>query len=381
MNPRHLSGIFVALVLSTVAAWAQTAAPSLRAGSYWKCPAAFKPGAPRPMGLTIRLQPRLSWTQEDDNQPTWGPRDDRFDEDEYNTRRTRVTYSHQFSEDWLAFVHVRDDWGMNGFEFFDLYLTTSAWDAANITFGQMAVPFDRPYITSDVKLPLAERPLVSTLIAPQRQPGVLFHHQEMKSRLGWYLGAFAGNGANEWSSAGGVMPATRLEYVVAPKLSLGANWAYKDRAQSTPFQRLLKKNGSAYGLQALYDDRQVSENAWGMDLLYRDTGLNVYAGYSALEVDGPGTGVDADGWYVNFGKFISAGGHDDRLELVGGYEQFDPNSAVSDRLDVRIATVGLNYHFKDCEQMLRVNYVIRDEAESDVNNNTFLIEYDATFSL
>ncbi|MCX7017300.1 MAG: hypothetical protein NTW86_32850, partial [Candidatus Sumerlaeota bacterium] len=40
---------------------------------------------------------------------------------------------------------------------------------ANITVGQMMVPFDRPFLTSDFQLPLAERPLASTILYPDRQ--------------------------------------------------------------------------------------------------------------------------------------------------------------------------------------------------------------------
>jgi hypothetical protein len=377
---RSVLAVAVLALLSSGAVGHADGCPPLKVGAPWKCPGVIKPDAPKRLGISVRVQPRYSFTEEAPGQPDWGVRDDTSANDGYNTRRLRISYVRQFSENWLGFVHVRRDWGMDDFKLYDGYVTATGWDRAHITVGQMTAPFDRPYLTSDVQLPLAERPLVSGLFAPQHQIGVLLHHQEMDSRLGWAVGGFTGNGLNDCSSAGGIMPVARVEWVATPHLSLGVNWAYKDGVQTSNFQKFLSKNGSAYGLQPFYAARQVSESAWGVDLLYRQDGLNVHSGYTALAADGPAMGVDADGWYVHCGKFVPFAGRKDRLELVAGYEQIDPNRALTDQLDARWATFGFNYHVKGCEQMWRAQYVCRDEATGEVANNTFLVEYAFAFS-
>ena len=375
---KRLAVVLVGLSLLTVGAMAHAAGecPPLKLGSYWKCPAEARPGAPKAMGITLRVQPRYSFTADDAGQPTFSALDATDAGDAYNTRRIRVAVTRQLGDDWLGFVHARKDWGMDDLKLEDYYVTNTSMDWASVTVGQMMAPFDRPYLMPDTQLPLAERPLVSTVLVPGRQIGVMLHHQECGKRLGWQAGLFSGNGANEWSTRGGLMPVARAEWIASPDLSLGVNFSYKDGVTSSAYQKMLKKNGSAYGLQASYTARDVSETAWGVDALYQRDWLSVYAGYTALRAEAPGSKVDANGWYLNFGKFIPLGGHQDKLEFVAGYEQFDANDAVTDQLDARYTTFGLNYHVKGCEQQWRAQYIIRGEGANAVSNNTFLVEYD-----
>ncbi|MBU0610772.1 MAG: OprO/OprP family phosphate-selective porin, partial [Armatimonadetes bacterium] len=342
---KRLAVVLIGLSLLAGCAPAHAAGecPPLKLGSYWKCPAEARPGAPKAMGVTVRIQPRYSFTADDAGQPTFGAQDDTDANDGYNTRRIRVAVAKQLGDDWLGFVQVRKDWGMDDLKFHDFYVTNSSMKWASVTVGQMPAPFDRIYLMPDVQLPLAERPLVSTLLVPARQIGVMLHHQECGKRLGWQAGLFSGNGPNEWSAKGGLMPVARAEWVASPDLSLGINFSYKERVESSAFQKMLKKNASAYGLQTAYTARQVSETAWGVDALYQRDWLSVYAGYTALRAEAPGSAVNASGWYINFGKFIPLGGRKDKLEFVAGYEQFDSNDAVTDQLDARWTTFGLNY--------------------------------------
>jgi hypothetical protein len=149
--------------------------------------------------------------------------------------------------------------------------------------------------------------------------------------------------------------------------------------ESSLFSGFLKKNRNAYGLQPLYAAGELSEDTWGLDLLGKYDGWTGWAGYTALGVDGGGKSLDADGWYLSVGKMLACGGRDDRLELVAGYEGFDPNTVVTDQLDARWTTLGLNYHVKGCEQQWRLQYTFRDEGAGDVNNNSLRLEYDYVF--
>ena len=372
----HLTVVAVVLWCISSTCTAQCPSP----GAYWKCPATERPGAPHKPGITARIQGRYSITQSDPDKPTWLLRDDSSATDDYNTRRLRLAYATQLSDDILGFAQVRRDWGADEFELHDLYLTYSGWDFANLTVGEMATPFDRQFLTSDVKLPLAERPRPGILLIPDRDIGVLLHNAKATDRLGWYAGLYLGNGKLDLSTEGELMPVARVEYLASPTLNVAVNWARKDEHAAGTFQKFLKKNGKAYGLQALYDGQMLTEDVWGLDALYSDDSTSVWAGYSTNDVTGGGQSLDADGWYVHGGHLVPYRGQCNRLELVAGYEEIDPNKAVTDQLDARWLTFGLNYHVKSCQQQWRLEYVVRDEKVNEVSNNTILLEYDFMFT-
>ncbi len=365
----------VTVLLSATGALAQCLWPP----SYYKCPVAEAPGRPRPEGVVVRVQPRYSVTQEAAGRPTWLLRDDRDGSDDYNTRRIRVAYARQLSEDWLAFGQVRRDWGMDEFKLHDLYATYAGWDFADVTVGQMITPFDRVFPTSDVKLPLAERAVPVRLLVPGRDIGLLLHERDCAHGFGWYAGAFLGDGPNELRAGGGLMTTARAEWLVTDDLGFGLFWANNEDVNVSLYQKFLKKNGKAYAYQDLYDTRSVDEQTWGVDALYRQGRTTAYAGYlrKSLDADG-GDDIHADGWYIHVAHPLRCCG-EGKLELVAGYEEFDANDTVTDQLDARFTTVGLNYHIKGCAQQVRLNYIARDEKRDDVSNNTWLIEYDYLF--
>lgn len=352
----------------------------IKPGTYWKCPDRPQPDKPCVPGLTFRIQPRYSLTQDGPALPTWGQRDDNSASDDYNTRRLRLAYIQPLDDDWVGFAHVSRDWGAAEFQFQDLFLTYGGWKPANITIGEMMAPFDRPYLSSDFHLPLAERPLISTILYPDRQIGVMLHNTSLlDNRLGLYAGVYAGSGLNEMKMSDGPMPVFRAEYSPIPGLNVAASWAHRHGMESSLFSKFLKKNKSAYGLESLYAAGDVSEDTWGLDLLGQYDGWTTRAGYTAMDMDSASRQLSADGWYLHVGKFVPFRGRQDRLELVAGYEEFDPNTAVTDQLDARFSSLGLTYHVKGYEQQWRLQYTFRDEGADDVNNNTLALEYDYLF--
>ena len=370
--------IAIALVSTAAFCWAQGTGP--RPGAYWKCPVASRPGEPRPRGIGGLVEARFSATQEDADQPTWGVRDDRGAYDDYNTRRIRLTYSAQPSDELLWYVQMRRDWGADEFEFQDAYFTYSGWDRAHLTLGQMMTPVDREFLTSDPKLPMTERPLASTVLVPDRDLGLLLHDSRCTESLGWYAGLFTGEGTNELSTGGSFMPAARVEWLASPELNLGLSWARNDSPVRSNFQKFLQKNGDPYELQELYSSEKLDEETWNLDLLFRRDATAVWAGYVRKQVSGAcPCGLDADAWYLHCSRYLTWHGRDDRLELVAGYEELDPNTSVKDQLDAAWTTFGLNYHLEGSKRQVRVQYVIRDEKRDEVDNDTFLVEYDHAF--
>ena len=374
---QHMASASVLLALAAASCSAESPCP--KPGVYLKCPVAERPGAPRKPGFTARIEARYSVTQDSAKQPTWLIRDDCNSTDDYNTRRLRMCYSGQVGHDLLYFGQLRRDWGADEFAIRDLYVTWSGWGAANVSVGQMKTPIDRQYLTSDVKLPLAERPRISKVLAPDRDIGILLHDSRSNDRFGWYAGVYTGNGQNELNSYGTFMPAARVEWLPTPSLNVGLNWVHNDSPRKSEYQRFLKKN-KAYGLQDLYQAEKLDEELWGVDLLHLCEYSSIWAGYTTKDVSGPaGAGVEADGWYVNATHYVPFHGHRDRLELVVAYEEFDPNRSVVDQLDARWFTLGCNYHIEGCKRQVRLQYVFRDEKRDDVNNSTLMVQYDHMF--
>jgi len=353
-------------------------AQTLRPASYWKCPTG-KPGPVKQMGFNARVEARYSLTQDGPALPSWGSRDDHQGGDGYNTRRLRASYGHQFGEDLLAYAHVRRDWGMDEFEIRDAYLTYSGWDFANLTVGQMKAPFSRDHLTSHIKNPLAERSLISTILAPKRDVGLLLHKADCTDTFGWYAGIYGGDGTNKTNTHGTYLTVLRAEYLATPELNVALDWAHNNSPLNTPYQKLLKKNDGAYGLQTLYDAEAVDEDAWGLDLSFAHGGTRAWAGYTRSNIEGGGRSVAADGWYVKAGHHLPWRGETNTLELVAGYEEFDPNTDLADRLDARWLTIGFNYHVAKSNCQWRLQYVVRDEKQDDVSNNTLILDYEHTF--
>ncbi len=363
------------MVLSS--AWGAGAASSPAPGEYWKSPVKEKPGKPSKLGFKLRLQGRYSITQSDAaKQPTWLVRDDRSASDDYNTRRLRLSYRGQGSERLSYFVQVRRDWGATDLEWRDIYLTYAGWEFAKLTVGEMKTPFDREMLTSDTELVLAERPRAAKLLAPDRQIGVLLYNNRCTKRLGWYAGLFLGNGKNELDTGGSIMPVVRAEWLAAPNLNIGINWMHKNNAARSNYQKFCKKNGDPYCLQALYSAQRADEEAWGIDALLRSDGTSVWAGYISKKVSGSAPAVRAKGWYLHVGHYVPLHGNSDKLELVAGYDRFDPNTAVADQLDCDWVTIGANYHVDGHKRQWRLQYVFRNEGRNEVSNNTLLLQYE-----
>lgn len=374
---RSAAIVLTLAVLAAPLAWPQTECPGPQ--RYWRCPAEWAPGTPKPGGFVARIQGRLSHTQSDPGQPTWLLRDDRSANDDYNTRRLRLAYSGQTSDDMLYFGHLARDWGADEFEILDLYVTFGSGDRPKVSVGQMSTPFDRQFLTSDVRLPLAHRARTTVLLVPARDIGVLAHDAECTERLGWYAGLFTGNGRNELDFDEDIMPVARVEWLASPNLNVGANWARKPHATVSNFSRFMGRNGDPYGLQPLYGAERLDEEMWGIDFLYRRGPTAAWGGYTAKEVSGAGASVDAEGWHLELTHAIDAFGTPESLDLTLGYEDFDPNDAVVDQLDARWLTVGGTWHIKGCERQVRLQYVHRDERAMEVDNDSIVLQYEHIF--
>lgn len=374
---RSLAAALALIVATPLLAAAQDTCPE--PAEYWKCPASYSPAAPKPQRFTARVQARYSHTADDPDQPTWLLRDDRHANDDYNTRRLRLAYSTQTSQDLLFFGQVRRDWGADEFELHDLYLTWDSGRGPKVSVGQMATPFDRQFLTTDVRLPLVNRARSTILLMPDRDIGVLAHDADCAGGVGWYAGLFTGNGKNELDADGDIMACARVEWLATPHLNIAASYASRPAASVSNFDRFLRKNGDPYGTQQLYAAEQIDEEMVGFDALYLADGMSVWAGYTTKELSSPGLDLDACGWHIEATHFVPFGGRERALEIAAGYEDFDPNDAVVDQLDLRQWTLGCTYHIDGCRRQARLQYIHRDEGVDDVDNDSIVLQYEHIF--
>ena len=82
-----------------------------------------------------------------------------------------------------------------------------------------------------------------------------------------------------------------------------------------------------------------------------------------------------EGWYGQIGYFFVP----EKLQAIVRHESYDPDTAVEEENDIAWTTVGLNYFIRGHALRIQVNYIFKDERTFDIDNNTFLLELQATF--
>lgn len=357
----------------------------VEAKPYLRC---RRPGRPaKGPTLALRVQPRYAHTEWDTGQPTWLVPGDRTHKAHYMMRRLRLHLYGDIGPHLAYYFQVRRDSGLDQIDCHDAYVTYSGWSLADITVGQFKTPTDRLLVTSDGKVPLFERPRSSKLLCPDRDVGLMVHDGwRTRGRWAWYVGAFNGEGKNRSDGFGTLMWAGRVQWTATPRLSLGFSLAANNNTHRTLYSKFTKKNKDPYGLMALYRAGVMDETTWTVDAHYEDDAVRVFAGYMRKDLSAPGVSLPhADDWYVMAGWKVKCGGYKEGLEIVAGFEDFDPNTSVADSLDCRLYTLGINWrphgpkgnkHFVD---QFRLQYQWRDEEGPEIDNDSLILQYEMKF--
>lgn len=220
---------------------------------------------------------------------------------------------------------------------FDLRLRYRPHPQVRVQAGLFKSPFSYSHLLSRPVLPLAERPVSVDAIAPRRQMGVSIRVADRQDRVQLDAGVFNGNGRtirpndnNHFLYVGRLSTSPRLG---SGTLSLGANAAY-----SLDEGVALGRTASSFtGRRAVFGADATFTN--GLWLLGTEALVASLSPAAAAEGTAPDAGEPdqtVTGGYVVAGAPLTT-----ELQVVGRYEQFDPNT--DDGGDLARVEAGLNY--------------------------------------
>ena len=337
----------------------------------------------------VRVEARFSSVQEDEAQPYFGNRDDRTGGDGFAVRRARFYVMGDLRPETGYKVQYQSDWGHTNPNLHIAQMEWRGWDFANLVAGQLQAPFGYEIVMSDAYLLCIDRAAVSNFLPADKDIGIrLDGKRPILAGINYQL--FLGNGSGKYKANPnhGYLWAGRLTAQPTPELSLGASYSSNRNTDFSPYQsRFLKKNADPYGLLPAYIAAEADETSWQADLQWQRGPSSVWTEYIRTKVEpGDSASITADGYYVDLHHFLPYRGRRDKLEAIFGYQQFDANRSVSDQYDLTAYTLGLNYHIKGtrygkhrCQEMIRFNYIWSREAEDEVDNDKFVVQYQTWF--
>jgi len=267
-----------------------------------------------------------------------------------------------FQEGWLRFRRYR---------------------TVQFVFGQFKPSFGRERFTPDFELYTIARSLVVRTLIPNGEFPESFSRDiglqvdgMFRRSLKYAAGLFAGSGANRPIRGLAPMFTTRVtedfcrRYPLAGRpLRLSAGAAFSIR----------NAKNLRFGTRGAARTRRLLEHFTGTD---RRAGFEAAADWSGwslraesisarFEPRNPrAVDVNAAGYYVQGAKFIAR-----RWQVVGKWEEFDPNKSVTNSRDVRWLTLGLNYRIRGDRLKLMADYVFRWERTEAVPNNAVLVQF------
>jgi hypothetical protein len=351
-------------------------------------PAPEKPKYPT-LKTKMRLQARFSQVQEDTGQPYFGDRDDQTGGDGFAVRRARFYLQGDVDPKTGYLAQFQSDQGQESVNLHVAQVEWKGWDFANLVAGQLQTPFGYEIVLSDAYLLPIDRSAVSNFLPADKDIGLrLDGKKPILGGVNYQL--FFGNGSGKYlaNPNHSYLSIARITAEPLPDLSLGASVSSNPNTNFSPYQsRFLKKNGDPYGLLPYYTAATATENSWGLDGHWRSGPNMLCAEYMRTHIEPDSASpVTADGYYIDYLHMLPYRGQPDKLELVLGYQQFDPNRAVEDKYDLTAYTLGLNYHLHGnrdeapfCGNMIRFAYVWMKEAVDPVDNNKFVAQYQTWF--
>ena len=351
-------------------------------------PAPEKPKYPS-VKTKVRLETRFSSVQEDEDQPYFGNRDDRYGGDGFAVRRARLYFMGDLNPETGYKIQYQSDWGHTNPNLHVAQMEWRGWDFANLILGQLQTTFGFEIAYSDAYLLCTDRAAVSSFLPPDKDTGVMLQSKKpLPGNIGYEL--FVGNGSGKYlaNPNHGYLWVGRLMAKPTPQLDVGLGVSSNADTDFSPYQsRFLKKNSDPYGLLPAYAAADVDERAYEADLQWTNGTSSVWAEYIRARIEpGDAPSVTADGYYVYLHHFLPYGGRRGKLEGILGYQQFDANRAVTDQYDLTAYTLGLNYHIRGsrygaqrCQDMVRANYVWQKEGADEVHNDKFIVQYQTWF--
>jgi phosphate-selective porin len=319
--------------------------------------------------ISTRSQFRFTQTEFDDASAS-------EDKGEFTIPRARLSFDGHAYYPWLTYKIQydfvgRNITGTNSPDLRDLYLDLAKNKAAAVRLGQFKAPFGIQELTSSGNQQFVDRSITSVEFAPSRQIGAMLHGATGKSKFGYEVGLFNGNGRNRPSNDNdGYMYAARVHFDPAGEYKLS------ESAVEHP-SKTLWTIGAAFLSNATDAAADETDNTLEGFFALKYKGLSVLANaYRRTEEQAVGPDVDADGALAQVGYFFIP----KKLEVAVRWAEFDPDTDVSG--DTQTETrVGFGYFWSQHNLKFQADYGrIEDESSgTDEETNFFRAQFQIVF--
>ena len=220
-------------------------------------------------------------------------------------------------------------------------LTEKKW---SFLLGQSKTPFSGGFLQNEHEYEMPELPMAVDVLAPGRDIGARIEYRGIR-RATLQGGVFNGEGMNRTSNNN-------------RKLLLLARGVFT------------LQNGLQLGVSGGMED---NEDYLGAEAGYAHREFEVRGEYIQRKA-GAGAGVKAAGWYV-FGGYTP---RRSRWQIVGRYEEFDPNDAGNnDKLTA--ITGGAQWLLRGDNVKLQTTYTIVNEEGGSIPNNRAVAQLQLRF--
>lgn len=251
--------------------------------------------------------------------------------------------------------------------------------------GRYDVPFTRSLLTSDSKLMLMNRSIVTGKLAKlglvDNTEGVLLHGRPLNGHLEYSFGIFnnevfekANGQTAKWSKL--LMPAGRLALNFFDKNGKPKSSGYADyKASYIGKGKRLSIGVNAVSLHNVHDDTlQYNLTAFGTDLFANYNAFTFEAEYDMFKRN-----VNSNGWYAQVAYLLPFEiGKKLKIEPNFRYQEFNKNNSISGE-KINATSVGLNFYIRGHNLKAQMDYTIYGEETNELNNNVFEVQLQFDF--
>jgi len=303
---------------------------------------------------TLRIggnyQGTFSWYEDDDN-PS-----------EFATKRARLLLFGTLLPEKVKYFVQADAKGSP--YLLDTKLILSYIPKTSVTIGRFVPHYTLYMPKSTAKLNLINYPLTTLRTAMWRQTGVM--SKTKTDYLDVTLGIF--NGYQTVAGSTALKPNDWSDNNDAKDFLIRADFKPVKGMKVGLFGWL----GSAYNVDL---DKDFDANRFGANFEWKTGNLYLAAEYLMGTTESAETGQDTDleGFFAHVGYNIG-----DKWEIHGRFDNFDSNTDLDDDAETWI-TAGINYKILDWNAMFYLNYVVKDEEGTEIDNDELVLMFQYSF--
>lgn len=305
----------------------------------------------------------------------WDSERDIPDVSKVSAERLRFGAKGSFYKDWK--FELEADFGKGAFSLKKGFIEYAKYEQARIEMGQFNIKFDRSQYTSSGKQQFVDRSIAAGAFGHEYDTGLDVAGAAFDRKFQYNVGVFDGQKASSNNANAGHAYVARLSFNPNGDFGLGEGdikktdyhlW-YIDVAGLWNDDLWTDANTNKKEDAGELTDEQSLSFGFG----YRHAGFYLAAEYyskSSDKNDPAVAGVDADGWYGQFGYVLVR----DKWEIAARYSEIDPNHEKHD--DVRTEwTLGVNRFLRGLGHSLKfqndLSWLSEEKAAPDDTRHDF----------